>query len=111
MAAAWRRGECSSAEDFLKRHPELLDSTEVALRLIYEEVCLRQEQGDEAAAEELLRRFPRWASELTVMLDCHRLVRVHLAPPHFPTVGESLGDFRLIGELGRSTQGRVFLAR
>ena len=33
-----------------------------------------------------------------------------MAAPHFPVVGDTLGDFRLIGELGRGAHGRVFLA-
>jgi serine/threonine protein kinase/Tfp pilus assembly protein PilF len=110
MTAAWARGERLPAEHFLGRHPELIDQPEEAVRLIYEEVCLRQERGEEVPTEELGRRFPRWARELAVMLDCHRLVEARLAPPDFPGVGESLGDFRLIRELGRGTHGRVFLA-
>src|SRR4051794_5051303 len=109
MAAAWGRGVCLPADHYLRQHPELLDQPEGAVRLIYEEVCLRQERGEEVAADELVRRFPRWADELAVMLDCHRLVQERLAPPLFPAAGESLGDFRLIAELGRGTQARVFL--
>jgi serine/threonine protein kinase len=110
MAAAWARNERLPAEHYLGRHPELLELTEEAIRLIYEELCLRQEQGEEVTAEELTRRFPRWANELTVMLDCHRLVQTSLASPNFPAVGEWLGNFRLIAELGRGMHGRVFLA-
>ncbi len=110
MAEAWRRGECLPAEHYLDTHPELLDPPEGAIRLIYEEVCLRQEQGETVPVEELLSRFPLWASELAVMLDCHQLVQARLAAPEFPEAGESLGDFRLIAELGRGRQARVFLA-
>ena len=110
MADAWRRGECAPAETFLARHPDLLDSPEEAVRLVYEEVCLRQERGEEVAADELSRRFPHWARELTVLLDCHRLMQARLPPPAFPAVGELLGDFRIVAELGRGAQGRVFLA-
>jgi serine/threonine protein kinase/Flp pilus assembly protein TadD len=110
MADAWRRGECAPAETFLARHPELHDSPEEAVRLVYEEVCLRQERGEEVAAGELSRRFPHWAGELAVLLDCHRLMQSRLPPPAFPAVGESLGDFRIVTELGRGAQGRVFLA-
>ena len=80
------------------------------MRIVYEEVCLRQERGEEVGVGELERRFPRWANELAVMLDCHRLVQSRLAAPQFPAVGESLGDFRLLAELGRSNHARVFLA-
>lgn len=111
MAFAWGQGECLPAEHFLDRHSELLDPAEGAIRLIYEEVCLWEERGDEVTAEELHRRFPEWGAELSVMLDCHRLVQERLAPAQFPEPGESLGDFRLLTELGRGRQGRVFLAR
>jgi serine/threonine protein kinase/Flp pilus assembly protein TadD len=110
MAAAWRRGERVPAETFLARHPELLDAPEDTVRLVYEEVCLRQEGGESVAADELSRRFPHWAGELAVLLDCHRLMRSRLPPPLFPAVGESLGDFKVVAELGRGAQGRVFLA-
>jgi serine/threonine protein kinase len=110
MAAAWARGERRPVEYYLDRHPKLQDSPGEVARLIYEEVCLRAELGEEVRAEELVRSFPGWARELRVMLDCHRLVRARLAPPEFPTVGETLGDFELLAELGRGAQGRVYLA-
>lgn len=110
MAAAWRRGEQLSAESYLDGHPELREHPAEAVRLVYEEVCLRQECGQEVAADELSRRFPRWADELALVLDCHRLMQSRLTPPTYPDVGESLGDFQLVAELGRGAQGRVFLA-
>jgi serine/threonine protein kinase/Flp pilus assembly protein TadD len=110
MGEAWRRGERPAAEWYLETYPELLDRPEGAVRLVYEEVCLRQEAGETVEAAELARRFPRWAAELAVLLDCHRLMKSSLAPPRFPEVGEWLGDFRLVAELGRGALGRVYLA-
>jgi len=101
MAAAWARGERLPAEHYLGRRPELRELPEEAVRLIYEEVCLRQQRGEEVSADELACRFPHWAAELTVMLECHRLVEARLAPPQFPAAGELLGDFQLLAELGR----------
>src|SRR5262245_46834883 len=72
MVAAWRRGERPRAEDILALHPELGD--DAAIRLIYEEVCLRHEAGIEVDPTELARRFPRWADELALLLDCRRLI-------------------------------------
>jgi serine/threonine protein kinase/tetratricopeptide (TPR) repeat protein len=109
MAGRWRRGERPQAEDYLDAHPELRERAEAAAYLIYEEICLRQEHGEEQASVEVLRRFPRWRDELEVLLLCHRLLEPSRTP-HFPEVGETLGEFRLEAELGRGSSGRVFLA-
>jgi serine/threonine protein kinase/tetratricopeptide (TPR) repeat protein len=108
MVAAWRRGERPLAEDILARHPALGD--DAAIRLIYEEFCLRQEAGEEVNPAEIARRFPQWRDELAVLLDCQRLMESAPARVIFPHVGEMLAGFRLIGELGRGAVGRVFLA-
>jgi serine/threonine protein kinase/Flp pilus assembly protein TadD len=109
MVAAWRRGERPRAEEFLAQHPDLGD--EDAVRLIYEEACLRQEAGEESVSAEILHRFPRWRSKLALLLDCQKLF---WAPPpkeaSFPEVGQDLGDFRILAEIGRGAHGRTFLA-
>src|SRR5262249_19106219 len=100
MAAAWRRGDCPPAEEVLARHPELCDHPRAAVRLIYEEFCIRQEAGQEISPDEVVRRFPRWRADLEALLDCHCLLQPRLATPTFPQVGEMLGDFLLRAELG-----------
>jgi serine/threonine protein kinase/Flp pilus assembly protein TadD len=109
MAAAWRRGERPRAEEFLARRPDLCE--EDAVRLIYEEACLRREAGDVSVSEEICRRFPRWRSKLELLLNCQKWLWA--APPEaadFPEVGQELGDFQLRAELGRGAHGRTFLA-
>src|SRR5204863_4386204 len=54
--------------------------------------------------------FPQWKSELQVLLHCHRLLDEPSTIPDFPEVGQTLGDFKLLGELGRGALGRVYLA-
>jgi serine/threonine protein kinase/tetratricopeptide (TPR) repeat protein len=110
MAAAWRRGERLGAEVFLARHAELADHPDAALRLIYEEVCLLQEAGETVAADEIARRYPRWGGELRALFECHEVLQPAAQAPAFPQVGDRLGDFRLLKELGRGALGRVFLA-
>lgn len=110
LASAWERGERLPAEKLLERCPKLLDCPEEAVRVIYEEICLRQENGEEIAAEEYCCRFPRWTEELGILLNFHRLVQLEGNPPQFPSVGESLGEFHLVAELGRGSQGIAFLA-
>jgi eukaryotic-like serine/threonine-protein kinase len=108
MVAAWRRGERPPAETFLDRHPEL--SAESALRLIHEEICLLQEAGLEVAPADFVSRFPKWRAELELLVACQRLLRLKPATGALPEVGDVLGAFRLVAELGRGASGRVFLA-
>jgi serine/threonine protein kinase/tetratricopeptide (TPR) repeat protein len=108
MVAAWRRGEAIPVEAFLDRHPGL--STESALRLIHEEVCLRQEAGLKVVTAEVVDRFPRWRAQLELLLDCQRLLQPRRASVAPPAVGEVLGEFRLVAELGHGASGPVFLA-
>ncbi len=108
MASAWSRGQPVSAEDLLAPHPGLDD--EAAIRLIYEEVCLRRESGEDVATTEIVNRFPRWKDELEVLLGCDRMLRPFSRAAMFPPVGEDLGPFRLLAELGRGASGKTYLA-
>lgn len=110
MADAWREGARPRAEEFLARHPDLGDSPQSATRLIYEEICLREGLGQAAPWDEMRERFPQWTSEIEILLDCHHLMAPSLAVPQFPAVGETLGDYRLLAELGRGMLGCVYLA-
>lgn len=110
MASRWQKGERPVVEDYLSVHPHLAERAEAAVELVYQEVCLRQEYGQPTSVAEVLQRFPRWREPLRIVLECHQLLESHSAPPQFPAEGESLAGFRLLTELGRGTQGRVFLA-
>ena len=109
MAAAWQQGRPLAADEMLELHAELRGHSEVAVRLVYEEVCQREEAGRPWATQEVLDRYPQWRSELEVLLDCHRLMQ-SARPPQFPQAGEQLGDFRLVAEIDRGAAGQVFLA-
>jgi serine/threonine protein kinase/Tfp pilus assembly protein PilF len=109
MARSWRQGDCRPVEEYLALH-QLETQPEIAAQLIYEELCLRREQGQEPTPDEYLRRFPQWRRELEMLLLCHDLFEPRPAAPRYPEAGESLGDFHLRAELGRGLHGRVFLA-
>ena len=48
--------------------------------------------------------------DLQALFDCDRLFRPSGADCVFPEVGETLGPFHLLQELGRGAAGRTFLA-
>jgi eukaryotic-like serine/threonine-protein kinase len=110
MAARWRDGERPLTEEFLADHPQLRDDPEGAIALVYEEFCLRQELREEAGAQQFLLRFPQFREQLEVLLGFHKILEPSAVPAVFPSVGDVMGDFRLLAELGRGAQGRVFLA-
>ncbi len=107
MTDAWQHGQRPKADDYLARLPALRH--EDAVRLVYEEACLRQEAGEEGVSDEVLSRFPQYRSQLELLLDCNRLLRT-AATIDFPEVGDDLGDFRLLAEIGRGAVGRTYLA-
>jgi serine/threonine protein kinase/Flp pilus assembly protein TadD len=105
LASAWARGEPLAIEEILERRPGL--KTEDAIRLIYEDICLRRESGQDVPTDEAVSRFPRWKHELEILLGCARLLS---RAAIFPEVGEQLGPFRLLFELGRGASGKTYLA-
>ena len=110
MAAAWRDGLQTPAEKWLERHPQFSANPQLAVQIVYEEICLREEQGEHVKRAEIYARFPQWQSALEVLLDCHGLMQTQQAATTFPESGQRLGEFQLLCELGRGAAGRVFLA-
>jgi eukaryotic-like serine/threonine-protein kinase len=108
METAWSLGKPVTAEDLIAGHTGLGD--EAAIRLIYEETCLRRESGQIVDTTEVVRRFPHWKNELEVLLGCDRLLRPFSRIAVLPEVGEELGPFRLLAELGRGASGKTYLA-
>ena len=75
FAAEWIPGESRAVERFLAENPQAVENAEVAVRLIYEDFCLRQESGCKVDVREMIERFPQWRTNLEVVLDFHELVR------------------------------------
>jgi serine/threonine protein kinase/Tfp pilus assembly protein PilF len=110
MIRRWRIGEQPVAEDFLDCSPGLWNKPEEALEIIYEEMCLRNEYRQPATLEQYLQRFPQWAAQLRVLFECQHVLGSDTASLHVSGPGESIGDFRLLAQLGHGANGRVFLA-
>jgi serine/threonine protein kinase/lipoprotein NlpI len=110
MNQRWRKGERPRVEEYLASHPILFDQPEAALELLYEEIHLFQEHGQEVSPEDLFERFPKWQPQVQALLECHKLLAPRLIGLRLPSPGQSIGEFQLLAELGRGTQSRVFLA-
>jgi eukaryotic-like serine/threonine-protein kinase len=111
LTASWQLGHRLRSEELLRQHDGLSAYPQTALRLIFEEVYLAEAHGVPISIDEAVGRFPQWAEQLRVMLDCQHLLGLNAVAPLFPGIGELLDDFSIVAELGRGGQGRVFLAR
>jgi eukaryotic-like serine/threonine-protein kinase len=67
----WRVGERFLVEAFLQEFPPPTFDDEEVLDLIYNEVVLREEDGESPDLDEYLRRFPQYAKELRAQFDIH----------------------------------------
>lgn len=110
MRQAWESGNRRVTEDYLTEHPALAQHPGAAAELIYEEVSLRRAHGLRGGSSEVLRRFPHWAVQLRVFLELREALDAE-TEPDYPAIGERIGEFELLSELGRGRRGRVFLAR
>ncbi len=108
---SYAEGKPITVEELLAHHQLEEADVEVVIPLVYEELCLREEHGEIVDRMVFLKRFPRWKSQLEVLLECDELIVFPMRNVQFPSVGGQIGDFQLIAELGRGAAGRVFLSK
>ena len=135
MELRWSIGEPRSLKSYLAGFPQLRDQQELLGQLAFEEFRQRVQAGhsvgvsDYAAAFGLdVRKWPKMASKriarqqkndetpptVTIShqdLGDQRRGAGTAATVVFPSVGDDWNGFKLIGELGRGSFGRVFLAQ
>jgi len=110
LTAGWRCGERPIAEDLLKEASDLVGFPDAAILVVKEEIRRRREYGPPPEVEEYRRRFPEWANDLQPLFDSYCTISETDASVVFPVCGETVVGCRLVAELGRGAQGRVFLA-
>jgi serine/threonine protein kinase len=70
----WRRGERLPVEAYLERfRPTVVDAADL-LNLIYNEVVLREEDGESPQLDEYLSRFPQHDEALRAQFEVHRFL-------------------------------------
>jgi serine/threonine-protein kinase len=60
----WRLGEHASVKDYLARFPALGKDPDAAAALLFDELALRQERGEETTEQEYLDLYPEFADAL-----------------------------------------------
>jgi WD40 repeat protein len=117
----WQQGERIFAETWLEQNPALRADPSLVLEIIYNEILLREEDGESPQLEEYLHRFPALAQLLGSLFEIHReFERHHFPVPAVwtPPMGEVIAPtwpkvegYEIEGKLGVGGMGIIYRAR
>ena len=110
FSTRWESGEPVRAEDYFDQ----LAPAAIA-ELIYQEYCLAEADDLAPDPSDYLQRFPDHSDTLSRLFALHEALsvttlRTLIEPGGLPDVGDEIGPYRLLRELGRGAFARVFLA-
>lgn len=126
----WNAGDCVRVEDLLRQHTDLADDPAAVLDLIYSEVLLREDRGEQPSDTEYSARFPELSDSLQRQFQLHRALQLDsagspesqdiaagstqpggLTGAPLPESAEAIDGFELLDVAGRGGTGVVYRAR
>ncbi len=73
----WHRGDRLRVEDYADRFPEVHSDPDLLLDLVYNEILLREEHGEDVGPDEYTRRFPAFGEQLARRFALHRALQAN----------------------------------
>jgi eukaryotic-like serine/threonine-protein kinase len=112
----WRGGARPDAATFLLANPEIRERKSLAMDLIYEEYCLRNEAGETLVPSTFCKKFPTYHQSLQRLIDVHQFLDAHPEVAEekkwrWPESGDTVLGFKIIQKLGEGAIAKVYLAQ
>ena len=112
----WRGGARPDAASFLFANPDVRERKSLAMDLIYEEYCLRNEAGETLVPSTFCQKFPTYRQSLQRLIDVHQFLDaqpegVEEKKWKWPEPGDSVLGFKIIQKLGEGAIAKVYLAQ